>query len=104
MKTPNLFSQALFLWLEDFLDCRVTNTMISLPAKNNVKTNKNAKQRNPHYFIKTRNLMSTRHMQIAAVKLSSATSSTRHLPVAAEWPREQTGRGFEASEGCMLIR
>lgn len=65
MKAPDLFSQASFLWLEDFLGCRVTNTMISLPAKNNVKTNKNAKQGNPHYFIQTRNLMSTRHMQLS---------------------------------------
>lgn len=78
--------------------------MISLPAKKLLKQTKNAKQKNLHYFIQTRNLMSTRHIQIAAVKLISATSSTRHLPVAVEWPCELTSRGFEAREGCMLIR
>lgn len=57
------------------------------------------KSPNPNYFIQTSRLMSSRHSQTAAVKLGSATSSTRQLPTAVGMPEEQRGQGLGSNKG-----
>lgn len=67
--------------------------MIKLQAKNHCKKNPN-----PNHFIQKRSLTSSRHMQIAVVKLSSARSSTKRLPrAAAHRPAEVRGL-----QGCWI--